>query len=128
MSTESIPKTLDRFMEEEGCLDTKELLLSWGLPHVVPIPPTPKSIRTALKHAGYAVRYFIREKKNGKQLNELGLQRVSAPCVEGDQRLTEHFVEILRRADVEVAPGNVVVSLDDRHDDRLWLGFSAALH
>jgi hypothetical protein len=128
MSNESRPKTLDPFMVEEGCLDTKELLLSWGLPHVVPIPPTPKSVRTALKHAGYAVRYFIREKKNGKQVNELGLQRVSAPCVEGDQRLSEHFVEILRRADVEVAPGNVAVSLDDRHMDRLSLGFSAILH
>ena len=109
-------------------MDTKELLLSWGLPHSVPIPPTPKSVRTALKHAGYAVRYFIREKKNGKQVNELGLQRVSAPYLEGEQHLTEHFAEILRRADVEVAPGNVVVSLDDRHDDRLCLGFSAVLH
>jgi hypothetical protein len=128
MSNESRPKSLDPFMAEEDCLDTKELLLSWGLPHVVPIPPTPKSVRTALKHAGYAVRYFIREKKNGKQVNELGLQRVSAPYLEGEQCLTEHFVEILRRADVEVAPENVVASLDDRHDDRLWLGFSAALH
>lgn len=128
MSNESRASAPDPFMAEEGCLDTKELLLHWELPHVVPIPPTPKSIRTALKHAGYAVRYFIREKKNGKQVNELGLQRVSAPYLEGEQRLTEHFVEILRRADVEVAPGNVVVSLDDRHDDRLCLGFSAVLH
>ena len=127
MSTESGPKSLDPFMAEEDCLDTKELLLSWGLPHIVPIPPTPKSVRAALKHAGYAVRYFIREKKNGKQVNELGLQRVSAPYLEGEQPLAEHFIEILRHAQVEVTPENVVVSLDSWRDDRLWLGFQAVL-
>ncbi len=128
MSNQSKPKVLDPFMVEEGCLDTKELLLSWGLPHFVPILPTPKSVRKALKYAGYRVRYFIREKKKGKQVNELGLQRVSAPFLEDDQLLTEHFVEILRGADVEVAPENVVVYVDDRHADRLWLGFSAILY
>lgn len=128
MSNESRASAPDPFMAEEGCLDTKELLLHWELPHVVPIPPTPKSIRTALKHAGYAVRYFIREKKNGKQVNELGLRRVSAPYVEGEQPLTEHFIEILRRAHVELTPEDVVVSLDSWRDDRLWLGFQAVLH
>jgi hypothetical protein len=128
VNTEPIPKTLDPFMAEEGCLDTKELLLKWGLPHFIPIPPTPKSVRSALKHAGYAVRYFIREKKNGKQVNELGLRRVSAPYLEGEQPLVEHFIEILRHAHVEVAPENVVVSLDSWRHDRLWLGFQAVLH
>ena len=128
MSIESRPKSLDPFMTEEDCLDTKELLLSWGLPHFIPIPPTPKSVRTALKHAGYAVRYFIRERKNGEQVNELGLRRVSAPYVEGEQPLAEHFVEILRYAHVELTPEDVVVSLDSWRDDRLWLGFRAVLH
>ena len=128
MSNESRASAPDPFMAEEGCLDTKELLLHLELPHVVPIPPTPKSVRTALKHAGYAVRYFIREKKNGKQVNELGLRRVSAPCLEGEQPLVEHFIEILRHAHVEVAEENVVVSRDSWRHDRLWLGFRAVLH
>lgn len=127
MSTESKPKALDPFMVEEGCRDTKELLLHWKLPHVVPIPPTPKSVRTALKHAGYAVSYFIREKRNGKQVNELGLRRVSAPYVEAEQPLAEHFVEILQHAHVQLTPEDLVVSLDSWRDDRLWLGFQAVL-
>ncbi len=128
VKTEPSPKSLDPFMVEEDCLDTKELLLSWGLPHSIPIPPTPKSVRTALKHAGYAVRYFIREKKNGKQVNELGLRRVSAPYIEGEQRLTDHFIGVLRNAHVELTLEDVVVSLDSWRDDRLWLGFQAVLH
>lgn len=128
VKTEPIPKTLDPFMAEEGCLDTKELLLKWDLPLVVPLLPTPRSVRNALKHAGYAVRYFIRERKNGKQVNELGLRRVSAPFVEGEQPLTDHFIEILSYAHVELTPEDVVVSLDSWRDDRLWLGFLAVLH
>lgn len=128
VKTEPSPKTLEPFVVEEDCLDTKQLLLSWGLPHFIPIPPTPKSVRTALKHAGCVVHYFIQEKKSGKQVNELGLRRISAPFLEAEQPLVEHFIEILRPAHVEVAPANVVVSLDSWRDDRLWLGFQAVLH
>jgi len=55
-------------------------------------------------------------------------RRVSAPYVEGEQPMTDHFIEILRYAHVELTPEDVVVSLDSWRDDRLWLGFQAVLH
>jgi hypothetical protein len=52
---------------------------------------------------------------------------LAAPYVEGEQPLTDHFIEILRYAHVELTPEDVVVSPDSWRNDRLWPGFQAVL-
>jgi hypothetical protein len=59
---------------------------------------------------------------------EIGLERITAPQLEGESHLLEHFGEILRQARVEVCPEHIVVSRDSERLDHLDVGFAIKKH
>jgi len=116
--------SVDPMLAEFGVRDTKELLAYWDLPLAIAPPPSEETVRRAFENAGLAVVHFLKLRRAGNQYNELALRRQAAIHFDDHQHLTEHVLEILAIAGLEMTEEEIRVS---QRGDRVWVNFARLL-